>query len=65
MQMRTVNVQLVRAFDVLAFGPLLIYAGTRPSDLPAWLRTTLMLLGGTTIGYNAMGYMRHRRRGSL
>jgi len=50
--------QAIRAFDVLVLGPLLIYAGHRPSTLSTRVRSALMLFGATTILYNGARFMR-------
>lgn len=49
--------QAVRLLDVLAIGPLLVYAGAKKSDLSTGLRTLLVGVGVGTIGYNLYNYM--------
>ena len=52
--------QAVRLVDVLAIGPLLVYAGARKSDLGTGLRTALVGVGVATIGYNLYNFMGNR-----
>ncbi len=44
--------QKVRAFDVYALGPFLIYAATRKGPLGNWSRRTLFVAGCMTMIYN-------------
>lgn len=48
--------QTVRLIDVFLLGPGMIYAGTRPSNLPPWLRLFLVGTGIATIAYNGHNY---------
>ena len=64
---QTVNIrefsksQTVRIYDILYVGPLLIYAGTFKSNLPNWVKASLVITGVLTIGYNAHYYMKNRK----
>lgn len=50
--------QAVRILDVVALGPLMIWAGAKAkNDLPKWARTALVVSGITTIGFNGIRYM--------
>lgn len=48
--------QAVRVVDVFLYGPLLIYAGWAIRERHATLYPLLVLLGATTIAYNARNF---------
>ena len=53
--------QWIRILDVVAIGPLMIYAGMKAEEeLPRWARGALVLFGIMTIGYNGMNYLSAR-----
>jgi len=54
--------QMIRALDVVAIGPFMIYSGARKSNLPAWVKIGLIALGGTTIIYNGRNYLINKGR---
>lgn len=56
------NVQTVRLVDILIYGPFLIWVGARKSDLPQWVKRVLITMGGSTIAYNAVNYLRDRQK---
>lgn len=51
--------QTVRMVDVLALGPLMIYAGVR-QGLPSEARRALVFAGAATITYNGRNYLAKR-----
>ena len=53
--------QEIRLVDILALGPFMIWAGARPSDLPLWMRATLIVSGLGTIVYNASNYLEQEK----
>jgi len=56
-----VKAQWVRAVDVLALGPFMVWAGARPSSLPEWARAVLVLSGVGTVVYNGANFVKVRR----
>lgn len=50
--------QAVRAIDVFALGPFMIWAAYRATALPQWARVTLGVAGAATVVYNARNYLR-------
>jgi hypothetical protein len=48
--------QLIRIIDVTVIGPTLIYSGTIKSNLPKFIRFSLVFFGACTIYYNAKNY---------
>lgn len=53
--------QAVRAVDVVALGPFLVWAAGRPGRLERGARALLALAGGATVGYNARNWWRTRQ----
>jgi len=51
----TGKTQAVRILDVIAFGPLMMYAATT-RRIPQWARTSLFIIGIGTIIYNWKNY---------
>ncbi len=49
--------QKIRLLDIFGLGPLMIYAGMKAEDLPKWVRTALVMFGGTTILYNGSNFL--------
>lgn len=49
--------QLVRAADVVAIGPLMIYFGVQARGIALPLRTAMVVFGVGTIVYNAANYL--------
>ena len=45
--------------DLVVVAPVLIYAGAIKSDLPKWLRLSLVGLGVATFVYNADNYFKN------
>jgi hypothetical protein len=54
-----VKSQLVRLFDVLFYGPLLIWIAQKQNE--KWVRIFLYFLGATTISYNLRNYLAQGR----
>lgn len=52
--------QVVRLVDVLALGPLMIYAGTL-QGLPREARRALVFAGAATVTYNGRNYLAKAR----
>ena len=51
--------QFVRLLDVFLYGPLLIYiAFDQSNNLNEIIRFTLLLMGATTMSYNARNYLK-------
>ncbi len=54
--------QAIRVLDVIAIGPLMIYAGMKAkNDLPTWARFGLIGFGISTIGYNLMNLLEQEK----
>lgn len=51
--------QAVRVWDMIFVGPILIFAGVTPSNLPSGLRFTITTIGIATIVYNANNYFKN------
>lgn len=51
--------QIIRLADVFIIGPTIIYAGIF-TQLPVWLRYTLIGIGVATIIYNGNNYIKNR-----
>jgi hypothetical protein len=50
--------QFVRLLDVFIYGPLLIYIGfDKSNNLNEIIRIVLLLMGATTISYNARNFL--------
>ena len=54
--------QLVRLADVFLIGPLLIHSGDTKSNLPNWLKVSLIGLGTATILYNGRNYIKNESK---
>ena len=54
--------QELRLWDMFFLGPILVYAGSRKSNLPAWLRGTLVASGVLVVAYNGSNWLENRRR---
>lgn len=52
--------QVIRMFDVLALGPLMIYVGMA-TKLPYEARRALVFAGAATIAYNGRNYLAKAR----
>ena len=52
--------QEIRALDILALGPLLVWAAYQTGPLPRWTRCALLASGILTIVYNAENYRRQQ-----
>lgn len=48
--------QIIRIIDVAVIGPTLIYSGAVKSNLPKFVRYSLIFFGVCTIYYNAKNY---------
>jgi hypothetical protein len=53
--------QLIRLIDVVAIGPVMIYAGTR-KELSPFVRYSLLVFGIATVYYNAKNYLINEKR---
>lgn len=53
------NVQLVRAWDVVAVGPLMIWGGLKLRDEHGVAGTALAVFGVGTILYNALNFTKN------
>lgn len=54
--------QLVRALDVLVYGPVLIYIAYTVKDMPRYLKWILVFMGATTIAYNLRNFITERTK---
>ena len=54
--------QTIRALDVVAIGPLMIYFGARAKGISPALMATMFILGVTTIVYNGRNYLEVEKR---
>ncbi len=52
--------QLVRLWDILVFGPAMIYIGYTVKNLSKWQKWFLLLGGYGTIYYNGKNYLINR-----
>lgn len=53
--------QPIRALDVVAIGPLMIWGSIAGTQLPGWARLLLGISGVGAIGYNGYNFVRHAR----
>ena len=53
--------QYLRIWDVLFLGPFLISTGVRQSNLPQWVKTTLMVSGTFIIYFNGRNYIMNEK----
>lgn len=56
------DVQKVRLLDVFFVAPVLVYAGAKESNLPNWLRVSLVGIGVATFFYNGSNYLKHTKK---
>lgn len=55
------STQVIRAMDILIYGPILILFAFMPS-LPKWARIALVIMAVLTIAYNAYYYEYYKNR---
>lgn len=55
--------QAIRLADVFLLAPFLVYAGTRKSNLPDWIRVSLIGTGIATFIYNGNNYLKNLNAG--
>lgn len=53
-----VKSQFVRLGDILLYGPFLIWVATMIEE--TWIKVILIIMGGTTIAYNARNWFSER-----
>lgn len=53
--------QIVRVLDVVAIGPVMIWAAVSTEKLPDWARLFLGISGVATIFYNGRNWLRNQR----
>jgi hypothetical protein len=54
--------QLIRLVDVFLIAPICIYAGVKASQLPQFIRTSLIIIGVATFYYNGKNYLINKKR---
>ena len=53
--------QMIRLWDMFFLAPMMIYLGTRRSNLPALAKTGLVITGALTFLYNGRNYLIQRK----
>jgi hypothetical protein len=54
--------QYIRLVDVFFIAPVCVYAGVKATQLPQWIRASLVVIGVATFYYNGKNYLINKRQ---
>lgn len=53
--------QFIRLVDVFLIAPICVYAGVKATQLPNYIRTSLILIGMATFYYNGKNFLINKK----